>query len=227
MRDINDWAVSYPLTNMRDINGWVVSLQGVAVMFLKKFLAVTAALVSVTFCMGITAFADDIDDNELEAEEVSIEDEIRAGEGYYECHIVYHGGVPEIYDEDGVQYDLVGTIGGYVQEGETRESIEKDAAENIRQNIAATGADPDDYGFEVYVYFYDDYDLTPTEFLNFISEDIAKRESERLAPPEQAVQTEQVEEVPNPVTGNGFPYAVCGTVFCAVGALYCLHVKIR
>lgn len=190
-------------------------------MFLKKVLAVTAALVSVTFCMGIAAFADDIDDNELEAEEVSIEDEIRAGEGYYECHIVYHGGTPQIYSEDGDLCEMVGTIGGYVQEGETRESIENDAAESIKHDIAAAGADPDDYSFEVYVYFYDDYDFTPTEFLNFISEDIAKRESERLAPPEQTVQTEQTEEVPNPVTGSGFPYVSCAAVFCSAAALFC------
>ncbi|MDE7289457.1 MAG: hypothetical protein K2N71_08170 [Oscillospiraceae bacterium] len=180
-------------------------------MQIKKILAVIAAA-AVTFTMGITAFADDSPaEEELEvAEEVSIEDEIRKGEGYYECHIIYHGGVPQIYSEDGDIYDMVGMIGGHVKEGETRESIEKDAAESIRNDIAATGADPDDYGFEVYVYFYDDYDYTPIEFLNFISDDIARRESERTA---------QTEEVPNPVTGNSFPY---GALFLAAASLSCM-----
>lgn len=180
-------------------------------MRIKKFLAVIAAA-AFTFTMGVTAFADDSPaEEELEvAEEVSIEDEIRRGEGYYECHIVYHDGDPQIYSEDGDLYAIVGMIGGHVKEGETRESIEKDAAESIRINIAATGANPDDYGFEVYVYFYDDYDYTPTEFLDFIFEDIARRESERTAQPE---------EVPNPVTGNGFPY---GAVIAAAAAISCL-----
>lgn len=189
-------------------------------MQIKKFLAVIAAA-ALTFTMGVTAFADDSPaEEELEAaEEVSIEDEIRRGEGYYECHIVYHEGEPQIYSEDGDHYAMVGVIGGHVKEGETRESIEKDAAESIRDNIAATGADPDDYGFEVYVYFYDDYDYTPTEFLNFISEDIARRESERT----ESERTAQTEEVPNPVTGNGFPY---GAVFWAAAALSCMKTAV-
>ena len=184
-------------------------------MGIKKFLAVIAAA-AFTFTMGVTAFAEDGPaEEELEvAEEVSIEDEIRRGEGYYECHIVYHDGAPQIYSEDGDLYDMVGTIGGHIQEGETKASIEKDAAESIRNDIAATGADPDDYGFEVYVYFYDDYDYTPIEFLNFISDDIARRESER---------TSQTEEVPNPVTGNSFPY---GAVILAAAAWSCMRTAV-
>lgn len=184
-------------------------------MRIKKILAAIIAAAAAA-ALGVPAFAEDYDDDELEAEEVSIYDEIRRGEGYYECHIVYHEGIPQIYSEDGDIYDTIGTIGGNLREGETKESVKKDAEEQVREQFVSMGADPGDHGFEVYVYFFDDYDYTPEEFLNFIPEDIARRENERLNGSDEA----ETEEVPNPVTGNAFPYLSCGAAVCAA-ALAC------
>ncbi|MCM1478166.1 MAG: hypothetical protein NC085_00620 [Muribaculaceae bacterium] len=92
--------------------------------------------------------------------------------------------------------------------------MKKDAEEQVREQFVSMGVDPGDYGFEVYVYFFDDYDYTPEEFLNFIPEDIARREQERIYGSAAAG-----EEVPNPVTGGGFPYLSCGAAIAAVLAL--------
>lgn len=168
-------------------------------MNIKKILAVIAAA-AVTVTMGVTAFAEDnIDDDELEAEEVSIYDEIRRGEGYYECHVSYCGGVPQIYNVNGEEYSLVGVIGGNLKAGETRESVENETIESIKDQFVSIGANPDDYPFDVYTYFYDDYDLTPEEFLDFIGEDIARREWEREHGDDNS-------EVPNPPMGTALPY---------------------
>lgn len=148
-----------------------------------KIQKILAAILVLTCAagMGITALAEDYfpieGDNDTldEAEEVSIYDDIR--EGYYICHISYHGGAPEIYAEDGSVYSLVGEIEGYIGGGETRESIEKEMTESVRNDFVLIGENPDDYGFDVYTYFYDDYDLTPEEFFDFVSKDIAEQDA--------------------------------------------------
>lgn len=178
-------------------------------MQIKKISAVIAAA-AVTAAMGVTAFAEDNIDDGSEAEEVSIYDEIRRGEGYYECHVSYRGGVPQIYDEDGVEYGFPDVIGGNLNAGETRESVENKTIESIKAQFVSIGANPNDYPFDVYTYFYDDYDLTPEEFLGFIGEDIARRENGRTA---------QTEEVPNPVTGTALP---CGAAALAALSAICL-----
>lgn len=188
-------------------------------MRIKKILAAVPALICAAG-MSITAFAEDRfpldgdDDTLYEAEEASIYDDIR--EGYYICHISYHGGAPEIYAEDGSGYSLVGEIGGYIGGGETRESVEKEITESVRNDFVSIGVNPDDYAFDVYAYFYDDYDLTPEEFLNFVNEDIFRRDSERDT---------QTSEVPNPVTGTGLPIAAAALSALSVAGVLAVGRK--
>lgn len=154
-----------------------------------------AILISAAVCLSVsvcTAFAEDeilADD----AEEVSIADEIRRGEGYYECVVVYRSGSDEVYDDDGEACALIGGMSGNLQGGETRESIEKEMTESVKVQYEAIGKDPDDCEFDVYVYFYDDYDLSPQEFLNFVREDSSSREQESVSA--------------NPPTGTDAPFA--------------------
>lgn len=166
-------------------------------------LIISAAVCSAALALSAFAENDDIpetDDYELEAEEVSVYDEIHRGEGYYVCHISYRGGVPDIYDENAsADYSLVGEIGGNLKEGETRESVVTETIEDIRNSFVTIGVNPDDYPFDVYAYFYDDYDLTPEEFLDFISEDILRRDWERDRPAE-------IPDAPNPPMGTALPY---------------------
>ena len=180
-------------------------------MKIKKILAMAAALAMAAVCAantGMTALAED-DDTIMEDEAEAIYDEPHMGEGYYICRISFHDGVPEIYNEDGDIYDIWGEESGYMLEGETREDIENAVAERMREQFVSIGANPDDYGFDVYAYFYDDYDLTPEEFLDFMNGDILRRDSERNKP---------ATDVPNPVTGAGLPCTAAAlTVLSAVG----------
>lgn len=160
----------------------------------KLFLTIpicAAVCLSASVC---TAFAEDdvpIDDEIIEdlgLEEVSITDEIRRGEGYYECEVVYRSGSDVVYDDNGEEYALIGGMSGNLQEGETRESIKEELTESVKVQYEAIGKNPDDYDFDVYVYFYDDYDLSPQEFLNFVSKDSSSRGQESVSA--------------NPPTGN-------------------------
>lgn len=147
-----------------------------------------------------------------EEAEVSVGDEIHRGEGYYECRISFHGGEPRIYDENGVEYDLGGIDSGYLKEGETRENVENETIENMKGQFVSIGVNPDDYPFDVYTYFYDDYEFAFEEFLDFISDDIARREWEREHGDDNA-------EVPNPPMGTALPY---GAAALAVLSGICL-----
>lgn len=164
--------------------------------------------------MGITAFAEDsfpFEDDTLEDAAEAVYDEPRKGEGYYVCRIVFHDGVPEIRDENGDIYGLWEETAGYIREGETRESVKNSEENDMREQLAAAGANPDDYGFDVYLYFYDDYDLTPEEFWDFVQEDIGKRGSERDNP---------ITGVSNPVTGTALPLGAAAlAVLSGVGIL--------
>lgn len=161
----------------------------------KLFLTIpicAAVCLSASVC---TAFAEDdvpIDDEIIEdlgLEEVSITDEIRRGEGYYECEVVYRSGSDVVYDDNGEEYALIGGMSGNLQEGETRESIKEELTESVKVQYEAIGKNPDDYDFDVYVYFYDDYDLSPQEFLDFVRDDSRSRGQEGVSA--------------NPPTGNG------------------------
>lgn len=153
----------------------------------KLFLIIPASAAICLSAAVCTAFAEDgvpIDDEiveDLGLEEVSITDEIHRGEGYYECVVVYRNGSDEIYDDDGEEYALIGGMSGNLREGETRESIEKELTESVKAQYAAIGKNPDNCEFDVYVYFYDDYDLTPQEFLNFVREDSSSRGQESVS----------------------------------------------
>lgn len=172
-------------------------------MFFKRFLAVTAALISVIFALGTSAY------NSCAA----AYDEIRRGEGYYYCCINYRDGIPKIYSEDGEEAILTGAVDGYLKEGETLDDAEKAAAEKARKDLVAVGADPDDYVFDIYTYFYDDYDYTTEEFYKLIYREELQREI-------AAVHSANVKkEAPNPAMGNGFPYVSCGAAFCAAAVL--------
>lgn len=154
-----------------------------------------AMLISAAVCLSAsvcTAFAEDdvpIDDDIIAEEDVPITDGIRRGEGYYECIVVYRNGSNEVYDDDGEACALIGGMSGNLQEGETRKSIEEELTESVKAQYEAIGKNPDDYDFDVYVYFYDDYDLSPQEFLNFVREDSRSRGQEGVSA--------------NPPTGNG------------------------
>lgn len=168
-------------------------------MFFKRFFAATAALISVIFVSGTSAY------NSCAA----AYDEIRRGEGYYYCCINYRDGIPKIYNEEGEEAILTGAIDGYLKEGETLEDVERAAAEKTRKELMTVGADPDDYAFDLYTYFYDDYDYTTEEFYKFIYREELQREI-------AAVRSANVKkETSNPVTGNGFPYVCCGAAVLA------------
>lgn len=158
----------------------------------KLFLTIpicAAVCLSASVC---TAFAEDdipTEDDIIAEEDVPITDGIRRGEGYYECIVVYRDGKDSIYDEDGNAYSLISGMSGNLKDGETRESIEKEMTESVKIQYADIGGPPDDSDFNVYVYFYDDYDLTPQEFLNFVAEDSRSRGQESVSA--------------NPPTGNG------------------------
>lgn len=144
---------------------------------------VAAVCLSAAVC---TAFADntaeDFIEEDVGIEEVPITDEIRRGEGYYECEVVYRDGIDSVYDDNGNAYALIDGMSGNLKEGETRESVEKEVTESIRYNISAAGKDPDGYAFDVYVYFYDDYDYSPQEFLDFVAEDSLARGNRNASP---------------------------------------------
>lgn len=139
-----------------------------------------------------TAFAEDdvpIDDDIIAEEEVPITDGLRRGEGRYECEVVYRNGSDVVYDDNGEEYALIGGMSGKLQEGETKESIKEEMTESVKVQYEAIGKNPDDYDFDVYVYFYDDYDLTPQEFFDFVRDDSRSRRQESVSS--------------NPPTGNG------------------------
>lgn len=154
---------------------------------------VAAICLSAVVC---TAFAEDdvpTDDDIIAEEDVPITDGIRRGEGYYECIVVYRDGKDCIYDEDGNAYSLISGMSGNLKEGETRETIEKEMTESVKVQYADIGEPPDDSDFDVYVYFYDDYDLSPQEFLDFVSEDSSSRRQNSVSA--------------NPSTGTAAPFA--------------------
>ena len=161
----------------------------------KLFLTIPICAAVCLSALVCTAFAEDdvpIDDEiveDLGLEEVSITDEIRSGEGYYECVVVYRNGSDEVYDDDGEAYALIGGMSGNLQEGETKESIEKELTDSVKAQYEAIGKNPDDCDFDVYVYFYDDYDLSPQEFIDFVIEDSRSRGQDGISA--------------NPPTGNG------------------------
>ena len=161
----------------------------------KLFLTIpicAAVCLSASVC---TAFAEDdvpIDDEiveDLGVEEVPITDGIRRGEGRYECEVIYRNGSDVVYDDNGEEYALIGGMSGKLQEGETRESVKEEMIESVKVQYEAIGKNPDDYDFDVYVYFYDDYDLSPQEFIDFVIEDSRSRGQESVSA--------------NPSTGNG------------------------
>ena len=171
-------------------------------MNIKKFfltIPVSAAIfLSAAFC---TAFAEDNvpkDDETVEdvLEEIPITDGIRRGEGYYEGVVVYRDGIDSVYDDDGNAYALIGGIGGNLKEGETMESVEQETVEEVRHIFSEAGRNPDEYAFDIYLYFYDDYNYSPQEFLDFVTEDSIARGSESI--------------LPNPPTGakSVVPFAV-------------------
>lgn len=103
-------------------------------------------------------------------------------------------------------------MSGNLKESETKGTVKENLTESIRFVISDTGADPDKYPFDVYVYLYDDYDYSPQEFLDLVGEDIL------------AHKTESTNEVPsaaapaqNPQTGTAFPSAaaVCALLAAA------------
>lgn len=159
----------------------------------KLFTAISASAAICLSTAVCTAYAEDgvpTDDEIVEhvvAEEVPITDGIRRGEGFYECVVVYHDGIDSVYDEGGNAYSLIGSMSGKLKEGETRESVEQEALEEVRFTFSEAGRDPDDYDFDAYVYLYDDYDLSPQEFLDFAAEDSmsrgSKSESVSVNPP--------------------------------------------
>lgn len=154
---------------------------------------VAAIYLSAAVC---TAFAEDdvpIDDDITAEEEVPITDGIRRGEGYYECEVVYRSGSDVVYDDNGEEYALIGGMSGKLQESETKESIEEEMTESVKVQYEAIGKNPDDYDFDVYVYFYDDYDLSPQEFLDFVREDSSSRGRDNASA--------------NPSTGTAAPFA--------------------
>lgn len=189
-------------------------------MNIKKFFltmpVIAAVCLSVPVC---TAFAADnvpADDEIIEdaaAEEVPITDGIRRGEGYYEGVVIYRDGIDCVYDDGGNAYALIGGVSGNLKDGETRESVEKEMTESIRYNISAAGKDPDDYAFDVYVYLYDDYDYSPQEFLDFVTEEVSARKSGNASP--------------NPPTGTktAVPFAACTAAVFALLAAACTARK--
>lgn len=200
-------------------------------MKIKKILAVAAVLAMAalgTANAGMTAFAgteddtlnyyplEENDDTLVEDEAEAIYDEPYKGEGYYVCRISFHDGVPEIHDENGDIYAIWDEEGGYMQEGETRKDVENAVAESMREQLVSIGADPDDYGFDVYVYFYDDYDLTSEEFFDFVNEDILRRDSERDKP---------TANVPNPVTGAGLPCTAAVLAVLSAAGIFAANKK--
>ena len=182
----------------------------------KLFLIIPASAAICLSAAVCTAFAEDgvpIDDEiveDLGLEDVSITDEIHRGEGYYECVVVYRNGSDEIYD-DGEEYALIGGMSGNLREGETRESIEKELTESVKAQYAAIGKNPDDCEFDVYVYFYDDYDLTPQEFLNFVREDSISRGN----------RSESVSDNPPTGTKAAVPFAASALLAACAALVSC------
>lgn len=151
----------------------------------KLFPAIPIAAAICLSVSVLTVFANDdvpTDDEFIAAEEVPLTDGINRGEGYYEGVVIYQGGIDCVYDDDGNAYALTGGIGGKLKEGETRESVEQEAVAGIRQDFESAGKDPDDYAFDLYLYFYDDYDYSPQEFLDFVAEDSLARGSKNASP---------------------------------------------
>lgn len=166
-------------------------------MNIKKLFA--AISLSAAICLSAAAgaaFAEDFIEEDVGIEAVPITDEIRRGEGYFECYAVFGDGIAEIKDDSGEIYPLPDGMSGNLKEGETKETVKNDMTESLRFAISAAGADPDEYPFDVYVYLYDDYDYSPEEFLDFVNGDVYARKTGSAA---------------NPPTGTAFPFtaAVC------------------
>lgn len=170
-------------------------------MNVKKFFLIMPVIAAVCLSAAVcTAFADnaaeDFTEEDAAAEEIPITDGIRRGEGYYEGAVIYRDGIDCVYDDDGNAYTLISGVSGNLKEGETRESVEQEATADINQVFTDIGKDPDDYAFDLYLYFYDDYDYSPEEFLDFVAEDSLARGSGNASP--------------NPPTGTktAVPFAV-------------------
>lgn len=188
-------------------------------MNIKRLFA--AIFLSMEICLsaaGGTVFAEngaseDYIEEDAGLEAVPITDEIRRDEGYFECYAVFRDGIAEIKDDSGEIYLLPDGMSGNLNEGETKETVENDMTESLRFAISSAGADPDEYPFDVYVYLYDDYDYSPEEFLDFVSEDILARKTESSAEVPSAEPPAQ-----NPPTGTAFPFAaeVCAPLCTAL-----------
>lgn len=167
----------------------------------KLFAAIPVAAAMCLFASVCTAFAednaaDDFAEEDVMTEEVPITYGIRRGEGFYEGAVIYQDGIDCVYDDDGNAYTLIGGVSGNLKEGETRESVEQKETAYIKQVFTDIGKDPNGYAFDLYLYFYDDYDYSPEEFLDFVAEDSLARGSGNASP--------------NPPTGTktAVPFAV-------------------
>lgn len=172
---------------------------------------VAAICLSAAVC---TAFAEDdvpIDDDIIAEEEVPITDGIRRGEGYYECEVVYRNGSDVVYDDNGEEYALIGGMSGNLKDGAARESVEKEMTESVKVQYEAIGKNPDDYDFDVYVYFYDDYDLSPQEFLDFVAEDSSSRVQDNVSA--------------NPSTGTAAPFAAAVSALLSAACIALVGAK--
>lgn len=189
----------------------------------KKILAAVLSAALCTANAGMTAFsyqeprviADEDSGEPAEDTAEEVYDKPQGGDGYYVFHISYHN-ESELYAEYGDDNLITYEISGYMQKGETRESVENNALEYMLSDYALMGIDPDKYGFDVYTYFYDDYDLTFEEFLDFVEEDILRRDSERDNP---------TAEVPNPVTGTGLPCAAAALAVLSGAGIIAVNKK--
>ena len=184
-------------------------------MNIKKLLLTMPTVLAICLSAAVcTAFAEDdvpIDDDIIAEEEVPITDGIRRGEGYYECIVVYRDGKDSIYDEDGNACSLISGMSGKLKEGETRESIEKKMTESVKVQYETIGKNPDDYDFDVYVYFYDDYDLSPQEFLDFVAEDSSSRGQNSISA--------------NPSTGTDAPFAAAASALLSAACIVLVRAR--
>ncbi len=107
-------------------------------MNIKRLFA--AIFLSMEICLsaaGDTVFAEngaaeDYIEEDAGFEEIPITDEIRRGEGYFECYAVFRVGIAEIKDDSGEIYLLPDGMSGNLNEGETKETVENDMTESLR-----------------------------------------------------------------------------------------------
>ena len=180
----------------------------------KLFLTMPIAAAICLYASVCTAFAEDgipIEDDIIAEEEVPITDGIRRGEGYYECVVVYRDGKDSIYDEDGNACSLISGMSGNLKDGAARETVEREMIESVKVQYDEIGKAPDESAFDVYVYFYDDYDLSPQEFLDFVAEDSSSRGENSVSA--------------NPSTGTDAPFAAAASVLLSVACITLVRTR--